>query len=428
MIRGLKFAGACLSAICLLSCKPGGDKPKDEVSPNTGLNAIAFNINGTSITGGNADSVEQMSFRLNHINVTGSEPLWPGHQNFFLSALGNIEFPENGEYVFRLTSSGKIILRLNNVELFNISTPKDTVIESKRYVEKGKNIVDVEYFDGGLTPKIILEWSKDGNTFEVVPGSAFYIIDQEVSQPASTQDSVGQSDLNTLTAKEKSEGWKLLFDGQSTAGWHRYNSPGVIGSKWKVENGVLTFEGREHFTYILEGRMMEMGGPDARADGGIDIVTDQSFNDFELKLEWKISKGGNSGIFYTVKEDPQYNEAWNTSPEMQVLDNAVHKDGLIYKHRAGDLYDLIACDPVTVKPQGEWNSVRIVKEKGKVQHWLNGVKVVEYDINGSDWKEMFRNSKFASLKDFASPGTNKIGLQDHGNPVSFRNIKIKELK
>jgi cytochrome c len=131
---------------------------------------------------------------------------------------------------------------------------------------------------------------------------------------------------------------------------------------------------------------------------------------------------------YTVKEDPQYVDAWNTSPEMQVLDNAVHKDGLIYKHRAGDLYDLIAGDPVTVKPQGEWNKVRIIKEKGKVQHWLNDKKVVEYDINAPEWMTMIKNSKFSTLKDFATTKTNKIALQDHGNQVSFRNIKIKELK
>jgi hypothetical protein len=429
MIRKMKCTHVLLVALCLAGCSGPKENSEEVKSPNAGFNAVLLNVNATSITGGSADSVERLDKKFNNINLTGTESIWPEHKSFLMHAMGNLDFPVEGDYAFRLASSGKILLRLNNVDLFKIEQPKDTISASSRFVEKGKAIFEFEYFDGGLAPKLVLEWSKDGQNFEVIPESAFSIVDQEVPQVSTANpDSADQNDLNKLTAQEKSEGWKLLFDGKTTKGWHRYNSPGQIGSKWKAENGVLTFEGRDKFTYLLEGRMVEMGGADAKTDGGIDIVTDQSFVDFDLKLEWKISKGGNSGIFYTVMENPQYIDAWNTSPEMQVLDNAVHKDGLIHKHRAGDLYDLIACDPVTVKPQGEWNQVRIVKEKGKVQHWLNDVKVVEYDLNSPDWSKMIKNSKFKDLKDFATAKTNKIGLQDHGNQVWFRNIKIKELK
>jgi cytochrome c len=297
-------------------------------------------------------------------------------------------------------------------------------------VEEGKNIFEYEYFDGGLQPKIILEWSEDGRNFVVVPPEMFspveYTTQASVSDDATSKDSVTQH--NVLTDQEKKEGWKLLFDGKTTAGWHTFNTPGSVGRKWKVEEGVLAFEGRNRFRYVLEGRVIEMGDTKKKEDGGLDIVTNETFQNFEFKIDWKISEGGNSGIFYTVKEDPQYDEAWKTSPEMQVLDNEKNKDGLIYKHRAGDLYDLIACSEVTVKAQGQWNSVKVVKSEGKVEHWLNGVKVVEYDMKSKDWKDMISKSKFAALQEFGTAKDCKIGLQDHDNKVWYRNIKIRKLK
>lgn len=419
-----------LVGLALTSCGVK-EKPAEVVSATAGYNSILFNINGTSVKGGSAESVERLDKRFANVDLNGTEAIWPEHKNFFLHAMGSLNFADSGAYTLRLASSGKITFRLNNVDIFNHGKPKDTVVQKVVYPEKGKNIFEYEYYDGGLAPKIVLEWSKDGENFEIVPNEAFSVIelnDSETSQKVDSTTAETDPTLNTLAAQEKKDGWKLLFDGKTTAGWHRYNKPGTIGKKWVVENGALTFEGRERFRYVIEGRVIEMGETNKEADGGYDIVTDQSFGDFELTLEWLISKGGNSGIFYTVLEDPQYDEAWKTSPEMQVLDDNAHKDGLIYKHRAGDLYDLIACNPVTVKPQGEWNKVKIVKRKGKVEHWLNDVKVVEYDINGPEWEEMFKKSKFAALKDFATSKTNKIGLQDHDNRVSFRNIKIRELK
>jgi cytochrome c len=144
-------------------------------------------------------------------------------------------------------------------------------------------------------------------------------------------------------------------------------------------------------------------------------------------LEWKISEGGNNGILYSVLEDGQYKEVWHTSPEMQILDDFVHKDGLIFKHRSGDLYDLIACKEIAVRPQGQWNRVRIVKNNGVVEHWLNGIKVVDYDAKSPEWTEMIKKSKFSNLKDFATPGKRRIAFQDHDNQVWFRNLKIRSL-
>ena len=218
------------------------------------------------------------------------------------------------------------------------------------------------------------------------------------------------------------------LDGKTTNGWHTYNKPGTIGRKWKAEEGMLVFEGRNRFEFFVAGRKIELGPVDKALDGGEDIVTDEAFENFELALEWKISEAGNNGIFYTVREDKKYDENWKTSPEMQVQDNTKHKDGLIEKHRAGDLYDLIAADPIRVKPQGEWNKVRIIKNKGKIEHWLNGSKVLSYDINSDVWKDMISKSKFADLPEFGLPGPGRIGFQDHDNRVYYKNIKIKELK
>jgi len=216
-------------------------------------------------------------------------------------------------------------------------------------------------------------------------------------------------------AEEVEEKWELLFDGKTTDGWHVYGQNSV-GAKWTVKEGCLVFEGRAE------------GTSDKITDGGGDLLTDQKFENFEFQLEWNISEGGNSGIFYLVDEDTTYKEAWETSPEMQVLDNERHPDaqaGLDGNHQAGALYDLIPCRIKTVKPAGEWNQVRIVKNNDHVEHWLNGQKVVEYDLNNPEWDEMIKNSKFAELPGFAKASPAYIALQDHDNEVWYRNIRIK---
>ena len=220
---------------------------------------------------------------------------------------------------------------------------------------------------------------------------------------------------NTLTDQEKAEGWALLFDGASTKGWHNYGKQ-TIGPSWIVNDNALH----------LEAKPDPNGGWQA-ADGG-DILTTEDYQDFELSLDWKIGACGNSGIIYNVVEDPaKYDYVWKTGPEMQVLDNTCHPDARIPKHRAGDLYDLIACKYETVKPAGEWNRARLISKNGKVEHWLNDHKLVTYDMNSPEWPKMIAASKFKDMPAFGKSNKGRIALQDHGNLVWFKNIKIRRL-
>ena len=221
--------------------------------------------------------------------------------------------------------------------------------------------------------------------------------------------------LNTLTNAEVKEGWKLLFDGTTTAGWHTFKKT-TIGKSWIVQDDALMLDARKN--------------PDGswQAPDGGDIVTADEYENFELNLEWKISPCGNSGIIFNVVESPEYDYVWKTGPEMQVLDNSCHPDTRFVSHRAGDLYDMIPCQYVTVRPAGEWNQVRLIKNKGKVEHWLNGIKVVEYEMYTDQWKQMIAGSKFKDMPGFGLAPKGKIALQDHGDKVWYRNIKIKEIK
>ena len=213
---------------------------------------------------------------------------------------------------------------------------------------------------------------------------------------------------NTLTDKEKKEGWTLLFDGKSTGGWHSFNTK-TAGPAWKVEDGALTLNSEAK-------------------DGRGDLVTDKSYENYEFSIEWKISACGNSGVIFNVQEDPKYKATYVTGPEMQVLDNTCHPDAKIIKHRAGDLYDLISSSKETVKPAGEWNVAKIVSDHGKMQFWLNGEKVVTFTMHDAAWDAMVAASKFKSMPDFGKATAGHLALQDHGNQVWYRNIKIRELK
>lgn len=217
---------------------------------------------------------------------------------------------------------------------------------------------------------------------------------------------------NTLTASEQSAGWKLLFDGQSMNGWKGFKKD-QVGSAWKVEDGTMTLEVGEKDDWQVK-------------DGG-DIMTVDAYDNYELSLEWKIAEGGNSGIIYHVQESDAFDYVWKSGPEMQVLDNERHPDAQIEKHRAGDLYDMIESEYVAVNPANTWNRVRIVSNNGKMQHWLNGHLVVAFDMNTEEWKELVAGSKFGEMPEFGTFTSGHIAIQDHGDRVWYRNIKIRPI-
>jgi cytochrome c len=220
---------------------------------------------------------------------------------------------------------------------------------------------------------------------------------------------------NQLSEQEQADGWQLLFNGQTLNGLRNYNSD-TLGERWTIDEGTL------HLT----GRTPEDEGWTTPGGGDV-VITPEPVTNFELRLEWKLAKDGNSGILYNVKEKPELEHAYQSGPEYQLLDNPGHPDGKIEKHRAGDLYDLIKSKFVTVLPAGQWNRTRLVVNNGKIEHWLNGYKLVETDMNTGQWQQLINNSKFADWHNFAKTPGGHVLLQDHGDKVWFRNIKMRNL-
>jgi hypothetical protein len=210
---------------------------------------------------------------------------------------------------------------------------------------------------------------------------------------------------NLVLASGADNEWITLFDGESLGHWRGFRRDDVP-SGWQIEEGTLAF---------VPGS----------GEGG-DIVTRDRFENFELELEWKISEGGNSGIFYRVQEG-DYRHTWETGPEMQVLDDAGHRDGLTAEHTAGSNYALHAPSADVTEPVGEWNTVRLVVDGARVEHWLNGVKIVEFEQWSEDWQALVDASKFATMSGYGAYREGHIALQDHGDRVWYRNIRIRPL-
>jgi len=206
------------------------------------------------------------------------------------------------------------------------------------------------------------------------------------------------------------KGWKSLFDGKTKKGWHIYRGE-ATGESWQVENGLLTFT--------------PVNKPGVKTGG--DLTTDEEYENYHLSVEWKISEGGNSGIIFGVKEDSMFKKSYLTGMEMQVLDNSKHPDAKIIKHRAGDLYDLISCSKETVKPAGEWNHAEVIYNNNNLQLILNGETVVSTVVGDENWNKLVAGSKFKTMKGFGTFRKGRIVLQDHGDKVWYRDIKIKEL-
>lgn len=214
---------------------------------------------------------------------------------------------------------------------------------------------------------------------------------------------------NVLTEEEIADGWELLFDGRTTNGWRGFRKDDLtIDEGWYTHQGMLVANGT---------------GDDMKGD----IVTEEEFDNFILETEWRISKEGNSGIFYLVKEN-DYASVYATGPEYQLLDDQGYPTQLEDEQYTGSNYGMHAPKNAPVKPAGEWNTTRIVVDNGHVEHWLNGEKVVEYELWSEEWKELVASGKWADYPGYGTYKTGHIALQDHGAQVWFRNMKIKELK
>lgn len=221
------------------------------------------------------------------------------------------------------------------------------------------------------------------------------------SGPARPTDVGEPTGPNTLTSAERAAGWRLLFDGTTTAGWRGYRQTSVP-SGWQPVDGALT-----------------------RTGGGGDLVTVDQFANFELTIQWQIADAGNSGIMFRVSEAGAAPHL--TGPEMQVLDNAHHPDGRSPLSSAGACYGLYPPSQDVTRPIGAWNDVRLVVNGTHVEHWMNGTKIVDYDIGSPDWLAKLAVSPYRDVPTYAREPRGHIALQDHGDRVAYRGIKIRVL-
>lgn len=224
---------------------------------------------------------------------------------------------------------------------------------------------------------------------------AAFILISAISLPSFAAD-------NQLTAQEKTEGWQLLFNGSDMSQWRTFKQP-TVNEKWQIEDASITLT----------------------AGGGGDLISKKSYSNFELILDWKISEVGNSGILILADEKGKY--IYSHAPEIQILDNERHPDNKLDTHLSGSLYDMIASPVASHKKAGEWNTTKIRLEHSALTVWQNDVQTVKVTIGSEEWNNLVANSKFASWPGFAKAKAGHIGLQDHGDKVWFKNIKIKEL-
>lgn len=230
----------------------------------------------------------------------------------------------------------------------------------------------------------------------------------------------GAAAPNTLTAAERAAGWKLLFDGRTLAGWRGLGYDSIPTAHWKVERGAIR--------KIPNGEIPRL--PDGQPAAGGDLMSMATFADFELAWDWKIGTAGNSGLKYNVSEALSMAVAPNHAAigfEYQLLDDSLNDDNKLASHLTASLYDMIPSNAATlVRAVGDWNTSRLVFLGNHVEHWLNGRKVVEFDLGTARVDSLLTLSKYRSIKDFSSRKKGHIVLQDHGEEIFFRSIKIKE--
>jgi hypothetical protein len=226
---------------------------------------------------------------------------------------------------------------------------------------------------------------------------------------------------NTLLAAERAAGWRLLFDGRTFDGWRGLGYDSVPTAHWKIENGAIK--------KVPSGEIPRMA--DGQPAAGGDLMTTQTFTDFELSWEWKIGRAGNSGVKYNVSEELSMAAAPNHAAlgfEYQLLDDDLHEDNKVPSHRAGALYDLIAPNASkALKAVGEWNVSKLVFRGNHGEHWLNGAKIVEFDLGTPRMDSLLAKSKYRSIPNFARRRAGHVVLQDHGEEVYFRSIRVRHL-
>ena len=239
----------------------------------------------------------------------------------------------------------------------------------------------------------------------IIIGSAS-CADQNTSKISSTDSTNVETDS---TMKDKNGEWISLFDGKTHNGWHAFNKPGEI-KNWTIEDSAMVCLGA------------------AEGDTGGDIVTDSEYENFELTWDWKITKGGNSGVMYHVVESPKYKAPYETGPEYQLIDDVDFPGKLEDWQKTGADYAMNTTnEKKKVNPVGEWNTSKIVFNKGHVEHWLNGEKVVEFEAGNEAWMKEKNTGKWKDFPDYGSAKKGRIALQDHGNKAYFKNIMIREL-
>ena len=236
---------------------------------------------------------------------------------------------------------------------------------------------------------------------------------ENLSQNKYSTDSASEM-INTLSEKEVSEGWRLLFNGKTADGWVNSKTDKFPADGWKIENGILSVD------------------PSGKSEsGGGDIITAKNFGDFVLSLDFMYTPGANSGIKYFVDIEKDNGSIASIGCEYQILDDRLNEDakaGVAGNHTLSALYDLIPPKDVKDNGPGKWNNAWIVVKGNKVQHWLNGYKTVEYERGTPEWRALVSKSKYRNFEGFGENSQGRILLQDHGHEVSFRNIKIREVR
>ena len=226
--------------------------------------------------------------------------------------------------------------------------------------------------------------------------------------------------LVTASASAQDGQWRVLFDGKTFTGWRGLGYDSVPNAHWVIENGAIK--------KVPRGQVARM--PDGQPAAGGDLITTETFRDFELVWEWKIGRGGNSGVKYNVDEKLSVAASPNHAAlgwEYQILDDSLAEDNKIASHRAGALYDMIAPSEKAVKRAGEWNESRLIFNGNHGEHWLNGKKIVQFNLESAHFDSLFKKSKYRDIKNFRDRRAGHIVLQDHGEEVYFRNIRIRVL-